>query len=818
MTKFGKLLVAALIIGIGVFGYFQFFASERATEVEEEAPPSLQIGMGTLKGSILDVFYRFDGDHAAKYQEIVGQFQAVAGATPTAIAANANYNHLDESLFQAMGLNAADGLPLSKLLNCIDVSAEKILFFQYRDGHWYGYKGPFGEQATQIQDPAAYKIYPGEGFVLYSGAASSSHCVKSASEVAGLRRNALQPGWNLVAINEATGGHNLARFIRNYPHVAKVWYLADPNAAVPFAKAETVDRDVNNYLVWVKIDQNLAIGEGTPEELAQQKQDLKPVLIEAYCDGLKKGLDDDSEEFWSNAMPIFQRFGYSVSSLEELGDLVDSIEGINDKRWEAQLEHELDRCLVDAGLGDEHQVEQFTADQQRLIDATVEGLCSGIRQGFDDNSPEWMASLIQVFQRFGFDVDSEEDFEVLEDQWSQDPKWDLMHDKIGEGADLCEDEAEAAAEADHELNAQKLRDAYVEGICQANVAGHMNDNGELQETALPILKAVFQAVGFDVSNIAEMSDFDDIFEEYIESEGDLYTDEVIASLIECAPQMAGLFSDDNDNDGGAMGQSVTLEQLKLSYVDAACKAIGDGGLQSSDINLDGHSAFSRIFIDALKTAFPVLTDNAITKAIIDAGGEDAIRSPSVISDIEACSGDGGEEEAHNGGNFSVILVDNGDPKVPTIKAIRDLNPGMSLKDAKDLSDLANGDGKATLKTGLSEQEATQWKNVLEEAGATVEIVEGNAGGGDRNMQLDTAVFTEVFIESACNAAEDGMSPQDISFANPKFVERVSDKLQSISVIIPANFDFMKYFRQNAEVIFTEDTRIALDKCGALNLP
>ncbi len=816
MTKFGKLLIAALIIGIGVFAYSQFFNEEKAEQVEEEAPPSLQIGMGTLKGSILDVFYRFDGDHVAKYQEIVRQFQAVAGATPTAITANANYNHLDESLFQAMGLNAADGLPLSKLLNCIDASAEKILFFQYRDGHWYGYKGPFGEQATQIQDPTTYKIYPGEGFVLYSGAASSSHCVKSASEVAGLRRNVLQPGWNLVAINEATGGHNLARFIRNYPHVAKVWYLADPNGAVPFAKAETVDRDVNNYLVWVKIDQNLAVGEGTPEELAQQKQDLKPVLIEAYCDGLKKGLDEDSEEFWSNALPIFQRLGYSVNSLDELGDLVDSIEGIHDKRWEAQLKHELDQCLVDAGLGEEHQVEQFTADQQRLIDATVEGFCSGFRQGFDDGSPEMMASFIQVFQRFGFDVDSEEDFEVLEDQWSQDPKWDLMHDKIDEGVDICEEEAEAAAEANHDLNAQKVRDAYVEGICQAEEAGHMDEDGELQETSLPILKAVFQAAGFEVSGFDAISDFNDIFEEYFQSEGDFFTDEVIASLIECAPQMAGIFSDDQGNGGQAMGQSITLEQLKLSYVDAACKAIGDGALQSNDINLDGHSAFSRIFIDALETDFPGLNENSITKAIIDAGGEDAIRSPSVISDIEACSGDGEGAQVENGGSFSVILVDNGASKIAVIKELRDLL-GLGLREAKELADLADGEGEALIKDGLSQQEANALRNKLEGAGATVRVVEGDAGEGGSNVQLDTAIFTEVFISSACDAASDGMSPQDISFANPKFVERITSKFKFLRVIIPADFDFMKYFRQNAEIIFTEDTQIALDKCGALNL-
>lgn len=66
--------------------------------------------------------------------------------------------------------------------------------------------------------------------------------------------------------------------------------------------------------------------------------------------------------------------------------------------------------------------------------------------------------------------------------------------------------------------------------------------------------------------------------------------------------------------------------------------------------------------------------------------------------------------------FDVVLASFGDKKVGVIKAVRALT-GLGLKEAKDAVEAA----PATLKEGVSKDEAEEAKKLLEEAGATVEI-------------------------------------------------------------------------------------------------
>ncbi len=66
--------------------------------------------------------------------------------------------------------------------------------------------------------------------------------------------------------------------------------------------------------------------------------------------------------------------------------------------------------------------------------------------------------------------------------------------------------------------------------------------------------------------------------------------------------------------------------------------------------------------------------------------------------------------------FDVVLTGFGDNKVAVIKAVRGLT-GLGLKEAKE----AVEGTPATLKEGVSKDEAEEAKKLLEEAGAQVEV-------------------------------------------------------------------------------------------------
>jgi len=67
--------------------------------------------------------------------------------------------------------------------------------------------------------------------------------------------------------------------------------------------------------------------------------------------------------------------------------------------------------------------------------------------------------------------------------------------------------------------------------------------------------------------------------------------------------------------------------------------------------------------------------------------------------------------------FKVILKAAGEQKLQVIKAVREVIPGLGLKEAKDLVEQA----PSVLKDGVSKEEAQKIKEKLEAVGATVEI-------------------------------------------------------------------------------------------------
>ncbi|MBZ5488616.1 50S ribosomal protein L7/L12 [Halomonas aquamarina] len=77
-------------------------------------------------------------------------------------------------------------------------------------------------------------------------------------------------------------------------------------------------------------------------------------------------------------------------------------------------------------------------------------------------------------------------------------------------------------------------------------------------------------------------------------------------------------------------------------------------------------------------------------------------------------GDAGAAEEQT--EFDLVLASAGDKKVNVIKAVREIT-GLGLKEAKGAVDGA----PATLKEGMSKEDAEAAKAKLEEAGATVEL-------------------------------------------------------------------------------------------------
>jgi large subunit ribosomal protein L7/L12 len=66
--------------------------------------------------------------------------------------------------------------------------------------------------------------------------------------------------------------------------------------------------------------------------------------------------------------------------------------------------------------------------------------------------------------------------------------------------------------------------------------------------------------------------------------------------------------------------------------------------------------------------------------------------------------------------FSAVLTEIGQQKIPVIKVVRELT-GLGLKEAKDLVDSA----PKAVKEGVNREEAEKIKAALSEVGATVEI-------------------------------------------------------------------------------------------------
>ena len=106
----------------------------------------------------------------------------------------------------------------------------------------------------------------------------------------------------------------------------------------------------------------------------------------------------------------------------------------------------------------------------------------------------------------------------------------------------------------------------------------------------------------------------------------------------------------------------------------------------------------------------------LVKAIEEKYGVTAM-APVAVAAGGASGGGAAAPAAEAKTEFDVILAAAGEKKINVIKVVREVVPGLGLKEAKDLVEGA----PKPVKTGIPKEEADAIKAKLEEQGATVEV-------------------------------------------------------------------------------------------------
>ena len=109
----------------------------------------------------------------------------------------------------------------------------------------------------------------------------------------------------------------------------------------------------------------------------------------------------------------------------------------------------------------------------------------------------------------------------------------------------------------------------------------------------------------------------------------------------------------------------------------------------------------------------VLELNNLVKALEDHYG---VSAAAAVAAAPAAGGAAAAPVVEEKTEFDVVLKAAGEKKINVIKAVREVT-SLGLKEAKDLVESA----PATVKEGVSKDEAESIKKKFEEAGATIEI-------------------------------------------------------------------------------------------------
>src|SRR3972149_9278699 len=107
--------------------------------------------------------------------------------------------------------------------------------------------------------------------------------------------------------------------------------------------------------------------------------------------------------------------------------------------------------------------------------------------------------------------------------------------------------------------------------------------------------------------------------------------------------------------------------------------------------------------------------NDLVKALEEKFGVSA--APVAAVAAAPAGGSAGSEPAEEQSSFTVVLKDAGTNKIAVIKALREINPNLGLKEAKDLSEKPG----AVVTANVNKAAAEEAKGNLTAASATVEL-------------------------------------------------------------------------------------------------
>ncbi len=109
---------------------------------------------------------------------------------------------------------------------------------------------------------------------------------------------------------------------------------------------------------------------------------------------------------------------------------------------------------------------------------------------------------------------------------------------------------------------------------------------------------------------------------------------------------------------------------------------------------------------------PVMEIAALVKELEEKWGVSAAAPVAMMAGPAADTGSAEEQT-----EFDVVMSSFGEKKINVIKAVREIVPGLGLKDAKAMVEGV----PATIKEAVSKEEAEEAAAKLKEAGATVEV-------------------------------------------------------------------------------------------------
>lgn len=109
----------------------------------------------------------------------------------------------------------------------------------------------------------------------------------------------------------------------------------------------------------------------------------------------------------------------------------------------------------------------------------------------------------------------------------------------------------------------------------------------------------------------------------------------------------------------------------------------------------------------------VMELSELVKGLEDKFGVTAAVAAAPAGAAAAAAGEPVEEQS----SFNVVLAAAGANKIAVIKALREINPQLGLKEAKDLSEKPGSE----VVTGVNKETAEEAKKKLTDAGATVEL-------------------------------------------------------------------------------------------------